>query len=510
MYYYKTKQKKIFLIILLLTSGLLILFLYQKEIVKQEKEILCLNFSLNEKVCLEEDVLFYDQSNNIYYFPIDKKYQDREYYFSLKTEKADKNHYINNELIDNKKFKINYQDMVNYQTYNKNNEVSNINIKYTNLPIVNILLDGNITDDNKKADFNIIGLYGSEERDLYTKKITIKKRGNTSRAFDKSAYRIEFGKSKKDIIIEDNSVLTENEDWALDALYTDTSKIRNKLSTDIWNYINQISNKNPEINVFYIELYLNNEYKGLYTLKDIITRKKLKLNKSSLTDSSILLKGINYLPIDWQEKDFDNIKTARYHSLEMKYPNQLLYYSKYWTIALNKLAGYYQSGENIYDNINTTFNVNNFLDYKIFIELIAAGDNYSIKNTLFSMENKDSKISLTPWDMDLTFGLYYTKYETLLSEKIPDYVNYDMDYHNFIGDEKYLNALKERYYYLRQNGLNKDYFFNLIDEYVENIYYASIRDSERWYEYDIIKETKEIKDWISKRFGFLDTKFKEL
>ena len=66
MYYYKTKQKKIFLIILLLTSGLLILFLYQKEKVKQEIDILCLNFSLNEKVCLEEDVLFYDQSNNIY------------------------------------------------------------------------------------------------------------------------------------------------------------------------------------------------------------------------------------------------------------------------------------------------------------------------------------------------------------------------------------------------------------------------------------------------------------
>ena len=126
------------------------------------------------------------------------------------------------------------------------------------------------------------------------------------------------------------------------------------------------------------------------------------------------------------------------------------------------------------------------------------------------MLDKNSDVMIIPWDMDLTFGLYFDEYQPLLSVKNYSLVNQPVDNSNFIGDEAYLKALKERYFYLRKNGLNKEYIFNLIDMYVEDIYYASLRDSERWYEYDIIKETNEIKDWVSKRFDYLDKKFKGL
>src|SRR5690606_27285758 len=119
-------------------------------------------------------------------------------------------------------------------------------------------------------------------------------------------------------------------------LYADSSKIRNKLGSEVWNLINNIKNNNLKLNVMFIELYINNEYQGLYTIKDIVTRKKLNLKQTTKNDSSILVKGINYIPIDWEYGNF-NFNSDNYNSLEMKYPNNLDYFSIYWPIFLNKL-----------------------------------------------------------------------------------------------------------------------------------------------------------------------------
>lgn len=377
------------------------------------------------------------------------------------------------------------------------------------MPIINIDINDCIDDLEREAFFEIFGPYGSETRDLYLKTITIRKRGGSSRMLPKTPYRIQFFKSKKIFIKDEKSILKESEDWALDALYADSSKIRNKLGSEVWNLINNIKNNNLKLNVMFIELYINNEYQGLYTIKDIVTRKKLNLKQTTKNDSSILVKGINYIPIDWEYGNF-NFNSDNYNSLEMKYPNNLDYFSIYWPIFLNKLSHYYKTDENNWDNIKKTFDVNNFLDFKIFSELIVAVDNDYIKNTYLVMLDKNSDVMIIPWDMDLTFGLYFDEYQPLLSVKNYSLVNQPLNNSNFIGDEAYLKALKERYFYLRKNGLNKEYIFNLIDMYVEDIYYASLRDSERWYEYDIIKETNEIKDWVSKRFDYLDKKFKGL
>lgn len=506
MIYQRNVKIKIFLAILLSLFLYFTLYMFQYNYLADK---LCLNFESNEKICLDKSDLFYDKKSDIYYYPIDKSYLDKKYYFSVKRKNFEE-FYINKNLISNKKYKIDYENTINYQVKKDEQEIININIKFTNLPIINIQLVGLINDSYQEAIFEIYGPYGSSERDLFTKKILIRNRGTTSIKFDKKSYRIEFSSSKRNNIIEENSPLKDTEDWALDALYSDPSKIRNKLGTDIWNFINSINNNLAyNMNVIFTELYLNNEYVGLYTVKDLITRKKLNLKQTTYEDSSIIVKGINYIPVEWEEKNF-NISTEVYNSLEMKYPNNSKYYSKYWPVILDKLTNYYETKENYFENILKTFEADNFLDFKVFSELIAAVDHFFIKNTYFAMPNKDSNVSIIPWDMDLTFGLIYNGDTELRSEKKSDYINVPMDYHNFEGDSDYLKAFKERYFYLRKNGLSKEYIINLIDDYVEDIYYASLRDSDRWYEYDIIKETEEIKDWVSKRFDYLDKKFKGL
>ena len=67
-----------------------------------------------------------------------------------------------------------------------------------------------------------------------------------------------------------------DEDWILDSLYADSSKIRNKLSFDLWNQMNSYApNKyDNDLEMDYVDVYINNEYHGMYMLKEFFDRKK--------------------------------------------------------------------------------------------------------------------------------------------------------------------------------------------------------------------------------------------
>ena len=61
---------------------------------------------------------------------------------------------------------------------------------------------------------------------------TMRERGRTSLSFLKKSYKVELNNSYSLL------GMGKDDDWILDALYTDSSKVRNKLSYDLWNLIN--------------------------------------------------------------------------------------------------------------------------------------------------------------------------------------------------------------------------------------------------------------------------------
>ncbi len=62
-------------------------------------------------------------------------------------------------------------------------------------------------------------------------------RGNTSRTYAKKGYKLTLKKQKKngDIVEDKKSLfgLRRDDEWMLNAMYTDSSKIRDKLNADI-------------------------------------------------------------------------------------------------------------------------------------------------------------------------------------------------------------------------------------------------------------------------------------
>lgn len=299
--------------------------------------------------------------------------------------------------------------------------------------------------------------------------------------------------------------------FILDAVYRDPSKIRNVLAIELWN---AISNDFTNVDIYseFVELFINNEYKGLYVLTEPINRRKLNLNKSSDIDTSIIIKTQDWFTVT-SNIDFSNIPNDFYFAYELKYPNNNELFSISWYKILTKLSNYYDlEDESTYEVINITWNMENYIDILIFNAFSNNMDNNLIKNNYFYMKNLDDKeVFIQPWDMEYTYGLKYTGANWKnISKNMLDYNEiYTQFYHENAPEINEL--LISRYWELRKDILTKEYFDNLLDKYKNQLNKgAALRDSQIWYEYDVKKEIEEIRTWIYNRLDYFDDYVKGL
>ena len=325
-------------------------------------------------------------------------------------------------------------------------------------------------------------------------------RGSSSTLFSKKSFKIEFDEKKSLLGMK------KDDDWILDALYMDKSKVRNKLSSDVWNEINSNQIVDNSLNGEFVEVFLNNEYDGLFVLKNKVSKKML-----NVSDNGLLAKSFTHINNDIiSDFLYENIPSINkkcdfiFGNLEIKYctSNSLKKF-------VDKIRSYY--GDNSFYTISSNFDVQNYLDYYVLISFISGVDNVS-KNLYYSLSDADSKIIITPWDLDLTWGLDWSDQTELHSVFLMDSSS-DVDWlnskiiNNF--DEETLFLLRQRYWELRNNIITMDTINRYLDSYEEALVSsgAVYRDSERWYDYDIEYEIELIREWASRRIQFLDEYF---
>ena len=120
-------------------------------------------------------------------------------------------------------------------------------------------------------------------------------KGNSTSVFDKKSYRInlktETGNKNKISFLN----LTETDDWVINALYTDDEKVREKLVADLWNEKCNENNESWQFpTVEYIEVVINDDYRGLYGLSTVINNDLERTDKRN----SCVLKVKKYIDID--------------------------------------------------------------------------------------------------------------------------------------------------------------------------------------------------------------------
>lgn len=464
------------------------------------KDNLVLDIFVNGRLCMHDNDLnrFFYSSNMLkddFKINFNSLYK-LEYYI----EKVDSYNYFIYAYDDNF-----YQKLDLVVTNIPLVEVKNLNInnllKYENYSIYNKLdiVDYKVKNFTDNNSYNMIThIMDPQIGDLYFNNSFLNVRGSSSIWFPKKAYKLSFNNN---IDILD---LPKDDKYVLDALYVDKSKIRNMLSGDMWNLINNNQEINNDLLGEYVEFFLDDEYLGLYVLKEKVDKSVTNINSGGTIIKSIFHIDDNI--INSLKNNTFSIVDDVFLNYEIKHYN----YDSFRNLIF-KMRNYYINNES-YSAIEDNFIVDNYFNYKIFVSLINGGDNVSY-NQYYSLVDSNSKILITPWDMDLTWGLNWDDFANLNGifsmESSYDPVWMDVYITNKM-DSFSRKVLCERYWELRKDVITMDVINGYLDKYTDLLVNnGSVkRDSDKWYRYDIQFEIEQIRIWAKNRIEFLDEYFK--
>ena len=106
--------------------------------------------------------------------------------------------------------------------------------------------------------------------------------------------------------------MREDNNWILDAGQVDLFRLRNRIATEIWNefaskpyYTSKEPKAKSGVAGKVVEVILNNEYRGIYSLTETMDRKELKLKKYD--DINQEFHGQLWKVSSWDKAQFWNI-----------------------------------------------------------------------------------------------------------------------------------------------------------------------------------------------------------
>ena len=414
----------------------------------------------------------------------------------------------------------------------KGNKEINTKITFTFLPL--LVLQGSFGYDYAQGSMS---LYSPDATEPTISLIKAKWRGGSTNTADKHKrnYKIKSinfkGKS------QDISLLGMREDnnWIMDAGQIDLFRLRNRIATEIWNdfatkpyYASKEPKAKSGVTGKMVEVILNNEYRGIYSLTEAMDRKELKLKKYD--DKNQEFHGQLWKVSTWEkaqfweiDKDYDNTQET-WHAFETKYPdiddvNPTDYSPLYEAIDFVVNS----NDETFKNEVGDYFDIPVLIDYQLFQETLKPVDNNG-KNMYWGIYDvaKSKKLTLAIWDLDASVGQDWHCSTPLH----PDYVlpNTDLGvkdgfnlYHRLssLNVDNYNEKVASRYQELRKTYFSEE---NLISRYQG--YYdmlvksgAASREECKWskdsdigdYPLNFKSEIEYIKNWIINRLNYLDT-----
>ena len=413
----------------------------------------------------------------------------------------------------------------------------------TNCSIPIVVINTNniiIPDDSKIRASMKIMFNDSDEKNFinntvfnYYDNIGIELRGHTSMELSpKKPYSIEI----RDENNEDKNVsilgMPEESDWILIAPYSDRSLMRDVLAFELSNQMGLYAPRTKFVEVFLdgIEGQTGQPgYRGLYVLtervkrnKDRVDVKKLDSDDAGLISGGYILEMTEPSVIQPEESYF---KTDRGSTLIIKYPrgSNITDKQKAWiTDYINKfeLVLYGDSFKDEDEGYRKYIDVDSYIDYIILGELFKNRD-FFWKSTFIS-KDRYGKLKLGPvWDFNLTAGNIGE--EADLNEPTGWKHTKTIWTERLFKDEYFVKEFIERWKELRQNVLSDENIYRLIDNNVDILSEAQIRNSEKWDIWGIYiwpntsphtesyeEEIEKLKDWFSDRTAWMDRNIDDL
>lgn len=386
-------------------------------------------------------------------------------------------------------------------------------VYFTNLPIVHIDTRHAIVDTpSVYATFRMSETNGT----VTTSNLGVEVRGGSSQANPKKSYELSFwadtlGDSSRDVKLL--GMRTDNK-WNLQALYNEPLRTNSKVANELWQEMSQLYYKAKEpdakngIAMSYVELFINDEYKGLYSLTERIDRKQLKLKKYTTS-----IKGELYKGSDWYGAvtftslpEFSNTSLA-WGGFEYKHPEE---YTD-WTNLYDFVKFVETSSDaEFMQQYQSRFDLKNAVDYYIFLNVLRAADNTG-KNLYIAKYNVGEPYFYVPWDLDGVFGNNWmgqndNTTNDILTNDFYKRLNQDCSATGF------RSVLMRRWAELRTTVLTADH---IMAKFTDNNAYLQAnsvyqREQAVWtsFNYDD-KQLPYVASWLTKRLAYLDKTFSQ-
>ena len=382
------------------------------------------------------------------------------------------------------------------------------------------------TEDN-------LPLYEMKVYDASTKKdwvetcyTTSTLRGNTSLSYDKKSLRLKLKKQKDDgtFTKADKNLLglRDDDDWILNSLYADDSKIKDKLANELWNEAGAKSNpygKTFGTELEYVEVFMNEGYMGLYGLMYPIDAKQVGTNKVSdqLAAGETVIERLYKKKYtgQWNQNDFvgalpdpamPDYRGGFYIKGDLVLQNE-----EEWQ-PLYELASCIQAEDATFaENITTISNQQNVLENWLFYQAIGGFDNYA-KNYYYLVRNNGGKAYgyFIPWDLNISFGDVYAdnEYYAAFDENVVyDVIPWEPANRMLELDvEDNCQMVKETWQTWRKTVFDTDKVTSRMEELYQGLLDSGAyeREKNRWPNGRYTDSLTDMKEFTRKRLAFVD------
>jgi hypothetical protein len=373
-----------------------------------------------------------------------------------------------------------------------------------NLPIFIIDTHNQTIQDANRivADFKIIdngqGLLNHYfDPEVFSSQISIEIRGNSSQMFPKKSYSFETQKPDSTNLNVSLLGLPEENDWILYGPYSDKTLIRNILTYQLSNEMGNYASRTA-----LCEVFINQDYKGIYILGEKIKRDKNRVDIDELDETCISgdsLSGGYIIAVNWRGgSDYDWISPVHNYNgnyldlrYQFEYPDkdaitaEQSYYIKYFMTQFEQkmISSEYNSQSTGY---NRVIDAASFIDFFLIQEITNNVDGYRLSTYLFKVrDSKGGKLYAGPvWDFNLGYGNAdygggWTTYNWALEN--PNVISAIPFYFKKLReDSNYENLLRCRWDELREQVLDTSKLMNQIDSLVLTLGDAIARNNMRW------------------------------
>ncbi|MBC8192213.1 MAG: CotH kinase family protein [Candidatus Marinimicrobia bacterium] len=374
----------------------------------------------------------------------------------------------------------------------------------------------------------------------YNGHIGIEIRGASSQMYPKKQYAVETrDEAGENLNVELMGFPSEN-DWILHAPYSDKTLIRNDL---VYTLARQTGNYASRTKAF--ELFINDEYQGVYILMEKIKRDNNRIDIAKLNPDEIEgddLTGGYIIKVDkWAGENtdrwFSEPSLPEYGGVYYQYhypaaddiaPEQESYIQNY----IDEFEQMFEDGTYLdpQDGYYNKIDWEQFIDYAIMQEFAKNVDGYRLSSFIYKdKDSNDPRFHTGPvWDFNLAFGNanYYDGSNTvgwyMETNFGDDPWRIPFWWYLIWDDDTFRFAFNARWQELRGDVLSNDHVMDTVDSLVGHLGPAIDRNFDLWpvigewvWPNDYIGESyahelNYLRDWIMSRLIWMDSQTQEL